>query len=387
MEKYLLVLSTLEFGGAEKQAINFAMYLQKMGRDVEIIGLSKPGYVNKVCEDANLPCHALYKENKFIFIVLEIINLFTSKFFKMHLWGRGIALMFALTKFIKRNKFNICISYCAYANTILGMASLFDSKGKYVWFQRDAGIQNVSEGYQKKAIHSMDYVLSNSISGSKWIKETYGLDSTIIPNGVTIKKPVRTEKEWYKKLGVDDSYEICTMVANLSSAKDHMILLRTWKRLAELNKCSHLLLVFAGRFDDQYQKLHRYATENNLLDSIRFLGQVEDVVGLLRVSSICIFGAISEGSPNSIIEAALCGLPVVATNLPEIQEIVSEKNREFLFEKGNVDSVIDKLICIMNNREMREEIGKENKCKAEKMFSEEVNFSRIIDLLEKKGKR
>lgn len=382
MKKYLLVLSSLELGGAEKQAINFAKYLKEQGRQVTILGLADFGVVCKICEQENIQCERLPEGNKVLSKLLNGMNILTSRIFGINIWGRGISLMLSLSKYIESNRFDICISYCAYANTILGCSKILYKKCKYVWFQRDAGIQNVSEKYQSSAIKQMNYILANAKSGYEWIKCTYGLDATLICNGVTLAEPQKSSAKWKETLQVDDADIVCTMVANLSSAKDHMSLLKAWKLLHEQNRDGHLILVFAGRFDEQYKTLLSYAIKNEILSHVRFLGQVEDITGLLQVTAICVFGAISEGSPNGVIEPALIGLPVVATNLPEIQEIVAEENYKYLFEKDDITTVADNVFELAGNFKLRKYLGEKNKEKALSMFSTEDNFAKIISIVE-----
>lgn len=382
MKKYLLVLSSLELGGAEKQAINFARYLKERGRQVTILGLCNPGSVCEICAQEQIPCESLANGNRKLRRFLDAVNIFSSRIFKRNIWGRGISLMIALAKYIKIYNFDVCISYCAYANTILGCSKVFYKGAIYVWFQRDAGIYNTIEKYQRIAINQMDYILSNSTSGSNWIKRTYGLDSILIYNGVVLMDTPNSVNEWEKSLKIDDSDIVCTMVANLSSAKDHMSILKAWTLLHEQNRDEHLILVFAGRFDDQYKTLLSYAIKNKILSHVRFLGQIEDITGLLKITSICVFGAISEGCPNGVIEPAIMGLPIVATNLPEIQEIVAEENYKYLFEKDNIAAVADNVFELAGNFRLRKYLGEKNREKALELFSIENNFSKIISIVE-----
>ena len=73
--------------------------------------------------------------------------------------------MIALGKYIKKEGFDVCISYCTYASTILGCTKKYYSKPIYVWYQRDAGIFDKIDGYQNEPIRKMDYVLANTRSG------------------------------------------------------------------------------------------------------------------------------------------------------------------------------------------------------------------------------
>lgn len=382
MKKYLLILSTLELGGAERQAINFAKYLKLHKREVVILGLAHPGKVCEICENEGIPWIFLDSENKRMYRGLELVNIVTLSVVKKRIWAYGISLMYILAKYIKRNRFDVCISYCTYANTILGCSRKFYKKYIFVWFQRDSGVFDDIRGYQRKSIQQADFILANGNSGKEWLRKAYGVNARVIYNGVSLPLPKCTVDEWKNALKIKESDVVCSMLANLSGAKDHMSLLKAWKLLREQNRDEHLILVFAGRFDDQYRNLIAYVNENDMLEKIRFLGQIDDITGLLQVTSICVFGAISEGCPNGIIEPAMAGLPIVATNLPEVQEIVAKENYKYLFDKDDIITIADNVFELSRDAELRKRLGQKNKKKAEKIFSIEGNFEKIISVVE-----
>lgn len=228
----------------------------------------------------------------------------------------------------------------------------------------------------------MDYLLANSISGKEWIQENYGRNASIIYNGVVTSEPKLNRKEWLKKLEKDEETLIVTMVANLSAAKDHMTLLKAWKIVIDAMQTSDVLLVLAGRYDEKYEELNKFVIDSNMDDKVKFLGLEDDIVGLLQVSTVFVFSAISEGTSNAIIEASMCGLCVVATNLPEISNILADENKIVLFEKGNYKNCAEKLLYALSETNERKVIGEKNREKAEKLFQREKNFNEILGVLD-----
>lgn len=382
MKRYLLVLSGLELGGSERQAINLAKYLKSTGRYVTILGLTAPGMVNEICRKENIECVSMPSGDRLTCHFLSIVSSLNKIFFNKQMWIAGEALMRRLARFIKKGNYDVCISYCTYANTILGCAQRYYSQPVYVWYQRDAGIFDETEGYQKKSIQCMNYVLANGRSGQEWIRRAYGVDAKIIYNGVVLCSPEISRAGWREKLKADESTVVCTMIANLSGAKDHLSVLKIWTELQRIDITHKLILVLAGRFDDQYESLQKFVDGHNLSEQVLFLGEVRDISGLLTATDICIFGAKSEGSPNGIIEASFAGLPVVATDLPEIREVLAEINYKFLFQRDDISCALEGLLKLAENIELREQIGLMNREKAEAMFSYEKNFNKIIDLVE-----
>lgn len=382
MVTYLLFLTSLELGGAERQALNFARYLMENGRRVIVVGIGQSGKVCEICKEENIVCVPLFVENTYGYKFFRVINFFISLMLKREFWDEGIALSYKIAKFIKSEKVDISISYCSPANTILGYAKKFYRKSKYVWYQRDAGLCYEPWQYRDKALRMNDYVLANAKGGQDWLKKHHNIDSMVIYNGVVMMPPEKNAEQWRKELNVDVSHHICTMIANLSSAKNHLILLKAWKYMYDRNIGKEMILVFAGRFDEQYENLLSYVKENKISEKVRFLGQVDDISGLLAVTTIGVFGAISEGSPNGVIEPALWSLPIVATDLQEIREVVAKENYEFLFEAEDVESLVNNILCLAFDEELRCFVGKKNREKALKMFSAEENFKKIVDIIE-----
>lgn len=380
MKRYLLLLTSMELGGAEKQAINFAQYLKRRGYQVIVMGLTDKGKVYEIGEKSGIECISINSLKRELSIFKILYKLIAK--LEKDTWVSGLCMSRAIAYYVKKNQIDIGVSYCSPANTILGLAKKFYPKCKYVWYQRDAGLCDEPKKYREEALKLVDHIWANGKSGFEWLRKTHNVNAQIIYNGVELTKPQYNKAQWLKRLEVDERACICTMIANLSSNKNHMDILKAWKYMCDHNQRENLILVFAGRYDDQFENLFRYAEQNNLLQFVRFLGMIDDVSGLLQVTSIGVFGAISEGNPNGIIEPMLCKLPIVATDLPEIRETVDESNYDLLFQAGDEKAISERLVNLSKNNELRDYIGQKNFQKAERLFSKEKNFSKMIDILE-----
>lgn len=379
-KKYLLIMSSFDMGGAERQAFNLACYLQSAGREVMVVSYRKGDIIPKLCEEKNIKYFVLDAPDQTLYFILRALR-------KLHIISRNIrpffeALALPLARLIQKEGYDICISYCTEPNIWLGASTWYYKKATYIWYQRDAGIFNAGDSYEKKLIDRFDLVLANGESGKQYLEKTFHRSVTVLRNGVELSPIIRNREEWRKILQITDEYKVCTMVANLHSAKDHESILKIWNLMSKKKFGLKALLVFAGRKDDTYEALEKYVKENDLNDSVRFLGAVEDVTGLLNVTDICVFGAKAEGSPNGIIEAALMKLPVVATDLPEIREVVSEENLPFLFRKEDYNFASDKLYELCIKDELRQMIGEKNREKCMEMYDVKVNFGKLIKLAE-----
>lgn len=387
--KYLLVLSWLELGGAERQAINFAEYLQDHGHDVTILGLGPQGQVSDICEIKGIKCISLPPCNDMFTIRYKIRH-------RLHiqiLTDEEIALLgqiHNLAKHINHEKYDVAISYCALANTVLGCAKPKCRQTVCIWYQRDRGVYDKFDGLQPLAAEKMDMFLANGASGIEWLRRAYNKEARLIYNGVKMFPPLMDREEWRKKLNVNDTDIVCTMIAQLThDSKDHMTLLKAWNKLIPIS--DKIYFVMAGRHANAYNELVCYAEETGIMEHIRFLGHIEDVYGLLQASDICVFSSRTEGSPNGVIEGCMCELPVIASDTPEIRELLSEENYPYLFPVGDADRAADLILSLATDTELCSALGIANRHKAEEMFDPGTNFETIVrvsgELIESRGKR
>jgi len=109
-------------------------------------------------------------------------------------------------------------------------------------------------------------------------------------------------------------------VGNLRRPKNHPKLLSVFAHLVKKNPTASLLLV--GRSDDDFgQNIKSLASKLGISRSVVFVGQRNDVPRLLRSADAMIFPSLWEGLPGAVLEACASGIPVLASDLPEIREI------------------------------------------------------------------
>ena len=379
MNNYLIVLTSLELGGAERQAINFADFLLKSGQHVDVIGFCNPGKIVEMCQDKGIPCRLIEdRRGGFSRKISHKLNSILGRDQEIENY-KFLSRM--LAKYIKDNKVDFCISYCSPANTISCYAKKYYPNCAYTWYQRDDGLCYEPFAIRNKAIHLADHVLSNGISGYNWISENHKIESKVIHNGVVKGIPRKSVDDWRNQLGITKNQVVCTMIAHFSKVKkNHYQNVNVFKKLVD-DGYKDFVMLFAGRPDDTdyYNDIKTFVIDNHLEDYVKFLGEVDDIAGLLTITDICFFGTNREGNPNGIIEAAMLGLPVVASDLPEIREVVAEENYKYLFKNGDYESAEKNLIELGCNHELRIKSGKLNADKANADFSVEKNFEELME--------
>jgi len=114
-------------------------------------------------------------------------------------------------------------------------------------------------------------------------------------------------------------------------------------------------------------------------DDVEYLGELSDVNDLLQKADILLFPSYREGVPRVILEAASTGLPTIAFDVPGVREAVVDGETGFLVEYLNVDSLVDRLLCLINNNKKRLEIGINSRAYMKNNFDKRRIIQMYID--------
>jgi len=89
-----------------------------------------------------------------------------------------------------------------------------------------------------------------------------------------------------------------------------------------------------------------------------------------------------ENFPRTIVEAFAAGLPVIASRIGALAEIVSDGETGLLFEAGNAQDMANKLAWALANPEKMAVMGQKARAKYEAEFTAERNYAQLIDIYE-----
>lgn len=132
------------------------------------------------------------------------------------------------------------------------------------------------------------------------------------------------------------------MVAGFRYQKDQPTVIKAMKHLPE--KC-HLFLVGDGV---ERQKSEKITAELNLTDRVHFLGRRSDVPQLLKTADVCVISSHWEGFGLAAVEGMAAGVPVVASDIPGVAEVV--KGAGVLFEQGNHVALADEINRLLTDK-------------------------------------
>jgi len=103
--------------------------------------------------------------------------------------------------------------------------------------------------------------------------------------------------------------------------------------------------------------------------AIEFLGAVSDIASVYREADICALTSDCEGTPNALLEAMACGLPVVATDVGGVAEIVQNGRTGFVVEREDMDGLVGALAKLVQHAKLRIEMGRHARAFVEERHS------------------
>lgn len=104
---------------------------------------------------------------------------------------------------------------------------------------------------------------------------------------------------------------------------------------------------------------------------VRFLGHRADIRNLIQVADLAVLPSYREGMPRSLLEAAACGLPLVASDVPGCREIVLHGVTGLLVPPRDSKRLAEAIVELLGDHKRREAMGKRSRAMACELFSQE----------------
>jgi glycosyltransferase involved in cell wall biosynthesis len=191
-------------------------------------------------------------------------------------------------------------------------------------------------------------------------------------------RPVTAEEKAQAKSahGLPRETAIIGTVARLIQRKGIDVLLRAFGIVRHSHRV-HLIVVGDGPLGEELRAL---AHELRIEDSISWLGFQADPVKWLEAMDVFAFPSRLEGVPNAVLEAMAVGLPIVATTIGGVVDILEEGRTGFLIPPDDPDALAAALDRLLRNASLRADLGYHARNRVVEVFSLSDNISRLTDL-------
>jgi len=215
----------------------------------------------------------------------------------------------------------------------------------------------------------VDTVVAVSAATAAAVEAIWGRsDVQVIHNGIAPARPIIARQDMRKalRLAPDDVVGIC--VARIDGRKGHDDLLLAIARIPRVQ----MLIVGSGA---QQYALEKLAAALGVDDRVQFLGHRTDVPDLLSASDFFVLPSLSEGLPMSILEAMAAGLPIVATAVGGVEELVEAGRQGLIVQPSTPDDLATAIGELSADADLRRRYGESARQRVAAGFS----FDRMVD--------
>ena len=204
---------------------------------------------------------------------------------------------------------------------------------------------------------------------------------TTIYNGIDLhKSPVTySPRIFAKNLGIHSSSLVVGSIGSLRPVKGYEILLEAVPSVAEAFPQVNFLIMGDGVLRDSLElKVKGLKLEKNVI----FLGHRDDVSKIIRLFDVFVLPSLTEGVSIALLEAMAASRPVVATNVGGNPEVMVSNKTGLLVPPGSPGALSEAIIKLLQDKPMREQMGKAGRKRVVQHFSLEAFVNKHIELYE-----
>jgi glycosyltransferase involved in cell wall biosynthesis len=178
-------------------------------------------------------------------------------------------------------------------------------------------------------------------------------------------------------LGIAPDARVVLIVGRLSSEKDHRTLLEAMRRLQGSVPPAHLVIAGDG---PERPRIEEAARSLGLMGSVTLTGQVPSAEPYYGIADICVLSSLSEGSPNALLEAMAAGVPVVATAVGGVPEMVSHGESALLIQPGDCPAMTNAIAAVLNDAELARRLAAQAHQLVLERHAPEARVRRLVEI-------
>ncbi|MHA1381445.1 MAG: glycosyltransferase [Candidatus Helarchaeota archaeon] len=372
------MVNKAELGGAQKYVVNIAIAAKKYYN--VYVGSAPSGWLKDVCLKKNIS-------------YLEINNFRIKSLKKQDIIDALLDLkaFIELVAIIKSKKFTIVHTNSTkagfigrFAAKIAGVpiiihtihgANLLEDLPKYKWY-----ILYLAEKLVAKFTSLFIAVCNNDKKIYSNLRITRYSNIKVVHNGASINicndiSEISTPNKLLNNLF---EFKILT-IANFSYNKGLHILLEAAKLVLKENQKIGFFIIGHGtkmQRDSLKEKIKYLGISNNII----LIGFSEDIYSYLYNSDLFVLSSVKEGCPFSILEAMSASLPIVATNVGGIPEILNHGEYGLLVKRKDSNELAQTIIYAIKNRIQIKKIAEKAKMIQINLYSEERMLTKTLEI-------
>ena len=359
-------IDNMQIGGTELNTLRTAKLLKQAGVDLSVFTLSDHG-----------PLLDQYAALKIPVDLLPIDSLYSLRAFHA---GRK------MLEIIKRRGISVVHTHDFYSNIFVATWSLF-TRVSFIASRRwwEGPSRRLQRWSNRLSYVIADHIVANSPSVAAMLTRVEHVPSrkvTVTPNILDDESLLQPPPGWAEKmaleLGLPEERLVVGVVANLSAVKDHATLLKAIALLTP--RWPTLYAVLVGRDAGMKTSLMQLTESLGIADRVRFAGYLPNSPSPHHFFDVSALTSVSEGLPNSLLEAMAAGRPIVATKVGGVPDIVINGSTGVLVPSASVELTAKAIESLLSDPDMRRRYGQEARVQAAANYSTFQSCTQLIEL-------
>jgi glycosyltransferase involved in cell wall biosynthesis len=348
----MYMITRAEHGGAQSHVLEL---LRGLRNDFDIsLAVGEEGFLTDTCRSDSIPVHMIphlareirpWSDARALWEIVSLLRRERPDLIHAHTWKAG---------FLGR----LAARFCGVPSIYTVHMWHFGPETPRIWRLFAPGLERAASGWSDR-----------TITVSRWGTDMGRVFRVAEPSRMTvIHSGIADSPE--RARGTSSANARIAMVARFSAFKDHDVLVRAFARV---DPSARLMLIGDG---PTRRATERLVSEFGIADRVEFTGDRNDVAQLLSSVDIFVLASKFDHFPISILEAMRAGLPVIATNVGGIPELVAPGETGLLVAPRSVEEMTEALAELIDDNPLRVRMGRAGRARYEKLFS----FRRMIDL-------
>jgi len=363
--KVLHVVDSLDIGGTETQMLQVVERFDARFYDVTVGTLRSGGPLTEPLQKAGIRILAFPKHRT------------------MFSWRAAYQLL-RMAWFIRRERIDVVHAHDLWANQMAIPAARLAGARVILSSQRNLAHAVWYTPFRKKVVHWIHLLASGVIANSDAVREVlvkeFGIQYKhihVIHNGVDCERIARirrSRRDLFPFLSLDA--KLIVNIGNMNSeVKGQAVLIEAARTICAAIPEVTIVLVGDGPLRAGLMDRVR---EIGLQERFLFLGLRSDVLQILSCADLFAFPSFAEGLPNSVLEAAALNVPVVATSVGGIPEIIQDGVSGLLVQPKDPQGLSEAILKILRNPDLAAKLAQASQ---ERVCSE-FGFKAVLSRLE-----
>ncbi|MEW6333849.1 MAG: glycosyltransferase [Thermodesulfobacteriota bacterium] len=360
----VLVISTLGYGGTQRQVVELANHIDPARFDAHICSLSDYVPLADRITDRDRRLHIIEKK-----------------------WKYDVTVIPRLAKLLAQLKADIVQGYLFDAEIASRLAGRIARTPMVFGSERssDYELKRRQRITYRLTRGCMDMLIANSEAGAQFDCRLFGYQPwqcRVIYNGVDTERFRPADEQALRRdIGIRDGEYVVGMFASFWKPKNHRMFFTAARGVLDRFPQTRLLLVG----DDLYEGIQgsneykadmaRLVDELGIGGRCLFMGNRDDVERLYCLCDLTVLPSLFEGVPNVALESMACGIPVIVTEISDNARIVLDGRVGCVIPPGNEVALCESICRLLADGERRRQMGREARVWVESEFS----MSRMAD--------